>query len=523
MSDPMVAVPVWDTSCPDWEQRLLSGKALVPELPLFQMEAERALRIFNRLRLPDVIGTPTMAKGAGDWFRRIVEALFGSYDPSTNRRIIQEVFLLVPKKNGKSSYAAALMVVALIVNRRPNAEFLLIAPTKKIADIAFKQAAGIIDADEELKKIFHPQEHLRKITHRNSKATLEIKAADTDTITGSKSTGILVDETHVFAKKPKAADIFVEIRGALAARPDGFMIQISTQSKEPPVGVFKSELATARDVRDGKLKLPLLPVIYELPDRLMGDDGNGWKQSEYWPLVNPNMGRSVRLDFLVNELVKAEREGPAQLALLASQHFNVEVGLRLRTNRWVGADHWELAGDPSLTKGEILRRSDVVVAGIDGGGLDDLLALALLGRDRLTREWLLWVHAWAHKSVLELRKAEATTLMDMVKAGDLTLVDNLPDDVEQLVSILVEVDEAELLAQVGLDPAGVGAIVDAAADKGIGGEQDSTGKNRVVGVSQGFTLNGAIKTAERRLGDAKNIFLINTLGPLWGLLYVIRT
>jgi phage terminase large subunit-like protein len=65
--------------------------------------------------------------------------------------MIQELFLLVPKKNGKSSYAAGIMVTAMIVNRRPNAEFLLIAPTMEIAGIAYRQAKGIIKADPELR------------------------------------------------------------------------------------------------------------------------------------------------------------------------------------------------------------------------------------------------------------------------------------------------------------------------------------------------------------------------------------
>ncbi len=79
---------------------------------------------------------------------------------------MQELFLLVPKKNGKSSYAATIMVVAMIVNRRPNAEFLLIAPTKEIAGISYRQASGIIKADAELAKLFHMQEHLKRITHQ---------------------------------------------------------------------------------------------------------------------------------------------------------------------------------------------------------------------------------------------------------------------------------------------------------------------------------------------------------------------
>jgi len=53
----------WDTSCQDCEERLLSGRSLVPELPLFQAEAAKALRVFKRLRLPDVIGTPDHGGG----------------------------------------------------------------------------------------------------------------------------------------------------------------------------------------------------------------------------------------------------------------------------------------------------------------------------------------------------------------------------------------------------------------------------------------------------------------------------
>ncbi len=132
----------WSTACQDWEARLLAGRPLVPELPLFSDEAAKALRIFGRLKLPDVIDTPTLADATGPWFLAIVEALFGAYDPATNRRMIQELFLLIPKKNGKSSAGGALMVTALIVNKRPEGEFLLVAPTKEIADIAYKQASN---------------------------------------------------------------------------------------------------------------------------------------------------------------------------------------------------------------------------------------------------------------------------------------------------------------------------------------------------------------------------------------------
>lgn len=487
---------MWDTSCPDWQERILSGRTLVPDLPLFEEEAARAVRIFDRLKLPDVIGTPKMTDAAGDWFRSIVAALFGAYDVEANRRMIQELFLLVPKKNGKSSYAAAIMVVAMIVNRRPNAEFLLIAPTKEIAGIAYKQASGIIKADPELAKLFHLQAHQKTITHRNTGAELKIKAADTDVITGSKSTGILVDETHVFAKKSNAAEIFVEVRGALTARPDGFMIQITTQSKEPPQGVFKAELATARDVRDGLVKLPRLAVLYELPQSVAAD--GGWKDERLWRLVNPNMGRSVDVEFLRNALIVAERDGPDAMALLASQHFNIEVGLALRMDAWAGAQYWQGAVDEPLANLDtLLERCEVAVVGIDGGGLDDLLGLAVLGRCKTTKDWLLWSRAWAHQDVFRRRKDISERLRDFVAEGTLTVCDDPTQDIREVVAAIVRVRDAGLLPEkhaVGLDPVGVAQIIDALDAAGISGEM-------LAPVFQGYKLAGSIWGTERKLKD----------------------
>ncbi|RKQ70133.1 terminase large subunit [Oceanibaculum indicum] len=485
---------MWDTSCPDWRDRILSGRHLVPDLPLFEEEAARALRVFKRLRLPDVVGNPTMADACGPWFFPIVEALFGSFDPVRNVRHIQEVFQLIPKGNSKSSNGGMVMVTALIVNRRPEAEFMLVAPTQTISDIAFKQAKGTIKLDPELDKVFQVQDHIKKITHRRSGAVLEVKAADTDVVTGGKKTGTMIDETHEFAKKSRAAAIFLELRGSLGKRPDGFLFQTTTQSKDPPEGVFKTELISARDVRDGKKRRPLLPILYELPLDVSRD--GGWKDRKYWPLVNPNLGRSQSEDFLVRTVDDAVETGPEQEALVASQHFNVEIGQGSGTGAWVGATFW-----PSrarlLTLEQLIGESDVVVAGIDGGGMDDLLGLGVIGRDAETRDWLLWGKSWASKHVLKLRKSIAQKLQDLVKVGDLVLCDQVGVDIAELVDLVMMIDDHGMFPEknaVGVDPMGIGQIVDALADRGF----DS---GRIVGIPQGWRLNGAIKTTERKLAD----------------------
>lgn len=519
----MIEAPTnpWRTALPDWEERILAGRSLVPDLPLFKAEAERALRVFNRLRVPDLIGMPTMAEACGPWFLPIVATMFGSYDPETHRRMIQEYFLLIPKGNAKSSNGGALMVTALIMNRRPEGEFDLIAPTLKIAGIAFNQAKGTIKADPELDKLFQCRDHIRTIEHRTNGSKLQIKAADTDVVTGGKAVGTMIDETHVLASKNKAEDIFTEIRGALGKRPDGFLLQATTQSKAPPVGQFKAELERARSVRDGLIDLPLLAILYEFPKRVI--ESEEWKTDRRLrPVVNPNLGRSLDEAFLVRELQQALDGDPGKLALFASQHFNIEIGLRMRSDRWSGVDHWEAAADPTIADLDaMLDRCEVVVAGIDGGGEDDLLGLCVAGRERLTNRWLFWHHAWAWPDVLERRKEIASALRDFAVEGDVTICDEdsrldaaaidaalesgeefaapLPQDMAELVAIIGRVKDRGLLPAeyaVAVDKVGSPMLVDALASIGVTDPQ-------VYGQPQGYVLNPAIAVLPRMLKDGR--------------------
>lgn len=505
----------WNLSCPDWEQRLRDGRPLVPNLPLNQTEAARGVAVFDRLRLADVIGTPRLGPrlpgdpddllgdAAGQWFRDIVAALFGSWDQTTKTRYIREVFCLVPKKNSKTSYGALLMLTALLLNQRPRAPFILTAPVQDTADLAFSQAAGAIALDPVLEKKLHVREHLKTIVHRETKAELEIMTFDPAVVTGKKPVGILIDELHVIAKMAKAASALRQLRGGMLPFPEAFLTTITTQSEEAPVGVFKSELEKARDVRDGKLQAPILPVLYEFPvDMQVGKD-KAWRDPKNWAMVTPNAGRSVTVERLVEECMLAERANEQELRAWASQHLNIQIGLAMREGGWAGAEFWDAAAVPVFTLAELLARCEVATVGIDGGGLDDLLGLVVLGREKSTGRLLVWAHAWAHEIVLERRKEIAPALHDFEEQGDLTIVKVPGDDVAEVADIVCQVRDAGLLPEkmgIGVDAVGIGAIVDELTSDTRGITMD-----QIIGISQGWKLNGAIKTTERHLAGGQMV------------------
>jgi phage terminase large subunit-like protein len=344
-----------------------------------------------------------------------------------------------------------------------------------------------------LDALMHVQSHVKTITHRESNASLKVVAADSNTVGGKKSVGTLVDELWLFGKQANAENMLREATGGLASRPEGFVIYLTTQSDDPPSGVFRQKLQYARDVRDGRfVDKRFVPVIYEFPPEMVAAGEH--RKPENFGMVNPNLGYSVDREFLERELKKATNDGEESMRGFLAKHLNVEIGLALLSDRWAGADFWEAQGTAGLTLDELLARSDVVEVGIDGGGLDDLLGLAVMGREAKTGDWLHWGHAWAHPSVLERRKSEAARFQDFAKDGHLTLVKRIGDDVTDVADIVERIEQTGLLDKVGVDPVGIGAVVDALNERGIA-------MDRIVGISQGWKLSGAIKTAERKLAE----------------------
>jgi len=483
----------WTTACTDWEDRLVRRKSIIPR-PIFSSEAEEALAIFKALRVPDLPGKPSMAECCEEWVFDFVRCIFGAYDAENGKQLIREFGLLISKKNTKSTIAAGIMLTALILCWREEEEHLILAPTREVADNAFKPAAGMVRADPELSAMFHIQDHIRTITDRTTRNSLKVVAADTDTVSGKKAGKVLVDELWVFGKRSNAEAMFLEALGGQISRDEGWVIFLTTQSDEPPAGVFKEKLNYWRDVRDGKLvDNKTLGVLYEFPAAMV--EGKGYLKPENFYITNPNLGRSVSAEWLEDQLKKNQAKTDGTYQQFLAKHLNVEIGLNLRSDRWAGADFWERQGTiAGLTLDQLIQRSEVIAIGIDGGGLDDLLGLAAVGRDRDTRQWLAWTHAWAHPSVLERRKQEASRFHDFAKDGDLTLVKNIGEDVADVADIVSTVYESGLLDKVGVDPSGIGAILEALSEDGIPDD-------KVIGISQGWKMTGAIKTAERKLAE----------------------
>lgn len=499
-------MPTWSTACPDWKERIRKRRTLIPFSPLFPASAQAKMEVFTSLSIADLGINPatgrtwTIGESADTWLLDFAAAIFGAYDPETGQQKVREGLLLVSKKNTKSTIAAGIMLTELICGWRPSDENLILAPTIEVAGNSFKPACDMIRADEELSDLLHIQEHIRLITNRVTKATLKVVAADSATVSGKKASRVLVDELWLFGKKATADAMFREASGGQVSRPEGYTLYLTTQSDEPPAGVFKEKLAYARDVRDGVVDDPeFLPVLYEFPEEMMAADEHLDPANFY--ITNPNLGRSVSQQWLESQFRKVSNAEDGTKQVFYAKHLNVEIGVGLRHDAWIGGIYWEGAkASPELWDGsfeQFLEICEVVVAGGDGGGLDDLLGLALLGRHKVTKQWLLWCRAWAQQDVFDRRKDIVSRLNDFIAEKTLVRCEAPTQDLIEVADLLERVKDAGLFpeqAAIGLDPQGVTALVDELSGRGFTAEQ-------MLAVSQGFRLSAAVWGTERKLKD----------------------
>lgn len=484
-------------ACPDWWDKLRRGETPMADVPVNQAKAAKALAFFNRLNLPDVPGAPTMAEACGEWFRDILVAFLASEDPATLAPLVWELLCAVPKKNSKTTYVAGLGLTALYLEEAPNRQMLLVGPSQNIAERCFDQAQGMIRLNPKLDAIFQVQDHESRITRRKTGTALDVKTFSTSIVTGEIPILTIIDELHELGKKANATAVMQQIRGGGITMQRGRLLMITTQSDESPAGIWRTELDKARAIRDGKGGAApiMLPVLYEYPPEQQRNE-KFWQNPRNWGLVLPNLGRSIDPAALVADYENNGKINRHTLQIWASQHLNIEIGVGLSAG-WVGAQYWANGVETGLTLEELIRRSEVATIGLDGGGLDDLFGLAVIGRCRETQNWLHWGRAWAHPEVFEERKEIAPRLHDFALAGDLIEIESgdTNADVRGVADIAAQLLEAGLLPEqdaIGCDTTNSAAIRSELFRRGITYEQ-------LTLVGQDWRLSPAIWGLERKL------------------------
>src|SRR5690606_11669859 len=193
---------------------------------------------------------------------------------------------------------------------------LFVGPTQAISDRAYEQAAGMIEESPDLRRRFRPRDHIKTIEDLANGTELKVKTFDLNILTGAILIFVLLDELHLLGRSQHTTKVLRQIRGGLDKTQEGQLLITTTQSDEIPAGAFKAELEHARNIRDGQYKgkiiRPMLPVLYEFPEDIATDEKK-WQDPVNWPMVMPNLGRSVHLETLIPDWETERQKGDAAI------------------------------------------------------------------------------------------------------------------------------------------------------------------------------------------------------------------
>jgi len=291
-----------------------------------------------------------------DWQRAIVGCMYGWIDPDTGLRRYREVFIYVPRKNGKTMLAAGLVLNGLFVDDEPGAQIYSAAAEREQAALVYRQAQGIIARNPTLAQQCKVYRTYKSIEVQSRNAIYKALSADADTKHGLGPHLTIVDELHVH----KDDKLVEALQTASGSRRQPLLIHITTADYERP-SICNTKHTYARMVADGTFKdASFLPVLYEAS---VDDD---WTDPAVWAKCNPNINVSVREEFLKRECERAQNE-PSYENSFKRLHLNIKTQ---QSVRWLPMNDWDQCGDQPVCEGPCF-------AGIDLSTTTDLSALVL--------------------------------------------------------------------------------------------------------------------------------------------------
>ena len=403
------------------------------------------------------------------WQAAIVGNIFGWIDATTGYRRYREGFVFVARKNGKTAICAGIALYLLLCDGEPGAQVYSAAAEQAQAALIFRCAMQMIARQQELLARTRVYRAFKSIEVPETGSIFRALTADAQTKHGLSVHGAVIDELHAHPTR----DLVDVLQTATGARRQPLTVHITTSDHER-VSICNEKYDYAKKVRERTIAdASFLPVIYEAAP---SDD---WADPAVWKKANPNLGVSVKEEYLARECARA-KESPAYLNTFLRLHLNI------RTNADVAAfdmRQWETCrGERSFHELAASLEGHECYAGLDLASTEDLTALVLVFPDDGNAVLPFF---WCPKDGAVAReKRHRVPYTGWARDGFLELTDGNATDFDHVEKKAVELAKRYRLRSLGFDRFGAAQVVNHLKDAGID----------VVLFGQGFvSMNGPSK------------------------------
>ena len=312
------------------------------------------------------------------WQRAMFSAVFGIVDEN-GRRQFREVLLVVARKNGKSLVAAAAGNYTFRVDGGYGAKVFCLAPKLEQADIIYNNIWQMITLDpewQEEKEIADEKDmHNKRINDnsmvaRHRQTDLAIPGTNSTVkkiaFSAKKSDGFnpslcICDEIAAW-EGDKGLKQYEVMKSGMGARPEALLLSCTTSGYVNDSIYDELVKRATRFLLGDSKERKLLPLLYMIDDVEKWNDINELRKS------NPNLGVSIPVDFMLEEIAVAEGS-LSKRAEFMTKYCCIKQNSSLA---WLSAQTVERASGPALDPEEF--RNSYCVGGLDLSQTRDLTA-----------------------------------------------------------------------------------------------------------------------------------------------------
>lgn len=232
------------------------------------------------------------------WQKALVSVIFGVVDEN-NYRQFREIVLIVARKNGKSLFAAAIMDYVAFLDGEYGAEIYCLAPKLEQAEIVYSCFWQMCFAEEETRTKIQKRGRLNDYYIPDSNTVIKKVAFNAKKSDGFNPHLVICDEVASWVGDAGKKQYEV-MKSALGSRKQPMMLTCTT-SGYVNEGIYDElfKRGTRFLLGDSK-EQRLLPVFYTI------DDEEKWNDINELAKSNPNLGVSVSVDYMLEEIAIAE-------------------------------------------------------------------------------------------------------------------------------------------------------------------------------------------------------------------------
>lgn len=256
-----------------------------------------------------------------DWQCFYLGSVFGWKIKTSGLRKYKTSYLEVARKNGKTTISGVLAIAHLLLDQEPGSQCYFAATKEDQAKIGFEDTKNIIKGTKVLNKYF--QMFQKSIMYKMS--TIKPLGSDSRTQDGFDPSWAVIDEYHAH-KTAKMLDILESGMGARRQPHTQIITTAGFDSHSPCYNLRK----TATDILEGRLvDESFFMLIYAM------DKGDDWADENIWIKSNPNLGVSVKREFLRTRLQQAQNEGGSKEVDFKTKNLNIWTD---SSEAWIPSD-----------------------------------------------------------------------------------------------------------------------------------------------------------------------------------------